>query len=179
MMETAALNIEVIEGPDAGLQVPFHTPLVIGREAGVELRLADARVSRRHARITPREGSAVIEDLGSANGTFVKGVQLHAPAVLAPGDEVLLGTSVLKLRSADQITARPSAMIPIPPALAAPERQPAYVAAAGSAPVAPTPAGPPDLARLLDVRVKAQARLAPLALLVLVAFALIIYFAAH
>ena len=153
---------------------------MIGREAGTDIRLNDSRVSRHHARITPEDATAVIEDTGSANGTFVHGIQLHAPVRLSPGDQVLLGTSVLQLRTADQITAQPSAMRPIPPALAAPQREPAYVAPAGGAPAAPAPApGTPDLARLLDVRVKTQARLAPLALLVLVAFALIIYFAAR
>ena len=58
-----------------------------------------ARVSRRHAKIIARESQFFIEDLGSANGTFVNGSgklpkgQLHA---LSSGDEVRLGETLLR-----------------------------------------------------------------------------------
>lgn len=174
---SAPLNLEVVEGPDAGLQVPVQGSLLIGREADVDVHLNDPRVSRRHARITPSGGEVSVEDLGSANGTFVNHEQLHGPALLAPGGELVIGTSVLALRTSEQVAARPSAVRAVPPALAAPPREPTYVSpASASAPPAPAP-GPPELARLLDVRVRAQARLAPLAMLLVVAIALVLYFA--
>lgn len=58
-----------------------------------------ARVSRRHAKIIVRESKFFIEDLGSANGTFINGSQklpqgkLHA---LVSGDELKLGETMLK-----------------------------------------------------------------------------------
>ena len=58
-----------------------------------------ARVSRRHAKIIARESQFFIEDLGSANGTFVNGSgklpqgKLHA---LSSGDEVRLGETMLR-----------------------------------------------------------------------------------
>jgi hypothetical protein len=58
----------------------------------------------------------------------------------------------------------------VPPALAAPQREPTFVAPAA-------PAGEQRLNRYLDRRTKAQARLAPLAIAVLVLFAVLIYLA--
>jgi pSer/pThr/pTyr-binding forkhead associated (FHA) protein len=58
-----------------------------------------ARVSRRHAKIIARGSEFFIEDLGSANGTFINGQkklpqgQLHA---LMPGDELKLGETMLR-----------------------------------------------------------------------------------
>ncbi len=48
-------------------------------------------VSRRHARIMVREGRATLEDLGSKNGTFLRGQRLASPSALADGDEIRLG----------------------------------------------------------------------------------------
>lgn len=61
-----------------------------------------ARVSRRHAKIIAQNSQFFLEDLGSANGTFVKGVggQIRLPQgkphALASGDEVRLGETTLK-----------------------------------------------------------------------------------
>jgi len=67
---------------------------VIGREEGCGVRLEGPGVSRHHARVVVQGGQATIEDLGSKNGTFLRGVRLIAPAVLQSGDEVALGHRV-------------------------------------------------------------------------------------
>ena len=59
----------------------------------------DAMVSRRHARIIYRNGTYVIEDLGSTNGTFVnRGRRLLPghPQVLSEGDEIIVGKTFLR-----------------------------------------------------------------------------------
>jgi pSer/pThr/pTyr-binding forkhead associated (FHA) protein len=175
------LTLEVVEGPGAGRQVAVGREVVIGRAPDSDLVLRDGQVSRHHARVAPqRDGSAVVEDLGSVNGTFVNHNELHGPARLDPGDEVLLGVTVIQLRSERQVAAQPSAVRAVPPALAAAPRQPDYVnpdliRAEASA----QPAGlvTPELDQLRDSRVRRRAQLAPLALFVLVALALIVYFA--
>ena len=48
-------------------------------------------VSRRHARIVVEGGKAILEDLGSKNGTFLGGERISSPRPLADGDEILLG----------------------------------------------------------------------------------------
>jgi len=176
------LTLEVIEGPDAGKQITVDRPVVIGRDAESDLVLEDGEVSARHVRITPSpDGSATAEDLGSTNGTFVNHNELMGPAHLDPGDELLIGVSVVQLRTADDFRSRGSGVIQLPPGLAMAERTPTYVnpevarveqtQAAASAPVAH-----PTVDRYLDVRVRRRAQLAPVAFLVLIAIALILYF---
>lgn len=61
----------------------------------------DAKVSRRHARITYRGKVHMIEDLGSTNGTFInRGRRLlpGSPQVLNEGDEIIVGKTFLRFR---------------------------------------------------------------------------------
>lgn len=69
---------------------------LIGRDASADIELDSPKVSRRHARVTVRGGEAVVEDLGSKNGTLVNGSRLEAPHVLAPGDGIRIGGFVLQ-----------------------------------------------------------------------------------
>jgi pSer/pThr/pTyr-binding forkhead associated (FHA) protein len=177
------LNLEVIEGPDAGKQIAVDRTIVIGRDAQADFVLEDGEVSGQHARITPSpDGTATVEDLASTNGTFVNQNELMGPAHLDPGDELLVGVSVIQLRTADDFRSRGSGVIQLPPSLAIAEAPPTYVnpevakveqvAAQPSA----APAGHPTVDKYLDVRVRRRANLAPLAFLVLICIALIIYF---
>lgn len=64
---------------------------MIGREPGAGIQLHDDLVSRRHAMVTLTEDSMVIEDLGSANGTWVNEQPLVGIRTLRPGDVVGIG----------------------------------------------------------------------------------------
>lgn len=62
---------------------------------------ADAKVSRRHARIIHKDGIHMVEDLGSTNGTFVnRGRRLlpGSPQTLNDGDEIIVGKTFLRFR---------------------------------------------------------------------------------
>jgi pSer/pThr/pTyr-binding forkhead associated (FHA) protein len=175
------LSLEVVEGVGAGRRVALSSPLTVGRGRDADLVLADELVSRRHARVSRSGAGAVVEDLGSRNGTFVNGNQVHGPTHLEPGDQLQLGVTLFELRTAEQVAERPSAVQPVPPPLAVPERAPDYLPAGLDADPQQTPAGgttPRDgLDRLLDARTKGKARTAPLALFVLAALVVIIYLA--
>jgi len=187
------LSLEIVEGADAGHRVAVAGPLTVGRAADADLVLADELVSRRHARVSQSGAGAVVEDLGSRNGTFVNGNQIHGPTRLTPGDQLQLGVTLVELRSVTQIAERPSAVQPVPPPLAVPERAPDYLPHEPSAdPARPVGGGsrglgqsPPvgrgtpghELDSLLDSRTKGKARTAPLALFVLVALVVIVYLA--
>jgi pSer/pThr/pTyr-binding forkhead associated (FHA) protein len=183
----AELNLEIVEGAGAGRMVALTAPLTVGRGRDADLVLADELVSRRHARVTPGGSGAVVEDLGSRNGTFVNGDLVIGPTRLVPGDQLQLGVTLVELRSARQVAERPSAVHPVPPPLAVPVRAPDYLAgvsdtggeAGAPAPAAAEPARPArhELDSLLDSRTKGKARTAPLALFVLVALVVIIYLA--
>jgi hypothetical protein len=91
------LTLKVTAGNAAGTEIVVADEFLIGRAAGDEGRLAeDAEISRRHAQISRRtDGAYVIEDLGSTNGTFVNGNRLERPQVLAAGDMVAVGNTLL------------------------------------------------------------------------------------
>jgi len=70
----------------------------IGRE-GALISLDSPTVSRLHSRVTVRMGAATIEDLGSKNGTFVRGDRIRGPVLLADGDEIRIGAVTMIFRA--------------------------------------------------------------------------------
>jgi len=122
------LSLEVVEGAGAGAMVALGGAVTVGRGRDADLVLADELVSRHHAQIIPSGSGAVVEDLGSRNGTFVNGEVIHGPTRLTPGDQLQLGVTLVELRSATQIAERPSAVHQVPPPLAVPPRTPDYLA---------------------------------------------------
>lgn len=64
---------------------------VLGRDPGTRGSIPDASISRRHARITIRGGTATLEDLESKNGTFLGEKRVTAPTLLSDGDAIRLG----------------------------------------------------------------------------------------
>jgi DNA-binding winged helix-turn-helix (wHTH) protein len=71
---------------------------IAGRDASCAIAIDANTVSRRHARITITAGSATAEDLDSTNGTHINGVRISGPTRLTPGDELSLGSEVLRFR---------------------------------------------------------------------------------
>ena len=71
---------------------------VLGRSRELEVCLDSPSVSRRHARIRVAGGEVTLEDLGSKNGTYLRGKKLSAPAVLHDGDELRVGSVRLRFR---------------------------------------------------------------------------------
>ena len=88
-METPYIRIE-----DTGTVVPLRQHVTtIGRGSGVDVRLADASVSRLHAEIVRRGPYAYVTDCGlSRNGTRVNG-RLVAQRLLADGDVLTFGSA--------------------------------------------------------------------------------------
>ncbi len=73
-----------------------EAPLSIGRGVDAGLRLDSPIVSRAHARLSRHEGALRIEDLGSANGTYLNGERLSS-AALESGDRVVIGPFALEI----------------------------------------------------------------------------------
>ncbi|APB34788.1 ABC transporter ATP-binding protein [Gloeomargarita lithophora Alchichica-D10] len=71
--------------------------LTIGRDPQNELVIDHPTVSRCHSRVERKDGSFVITDLGSTNGTFVNGKQIAAPFILRTGDTIRIGSHLLVL----------------------------------------------------------------------------------
>ncbi len=61
--------------------------------------MLDSEVSRLHAKVTVRDGVATIDDLHSANGTYVNGERILDRYTLAPGDRIQIGEATIELTS--------------------------------------------------------------------------------
>jgi DNA-binding winged helix-turn-helix (wHTH) protein len=65
---------------------------IVGRDPDVQVTLDATTVSRRHAKITVTGVDTLVEDLGSKNGTFVRGERLTGPVRLADRDLIGFGS---------------------------------------------------------------------------------------
>ncbi|WP_306599307.1 ATP-binding protein [Geothrix sp. 21YS21S-2] len=88
------------DGPPAKLGKE-RPSLVIGRDPSSDLVVYDPSLSRNHARLFLEDGRAMLEDLGSRNGTQVNGELLLEPRAVAPGDLIVLGRISLALERAE------------------------------------------------------------------------------
>lgn len=92
----------VVQGPDKGRSFTADERLVlIGRESD-QIALSDQTISRRHAELRAENGGWILEDLQSANGTYINGVRLRQPVRLKHGDQIRVG-STLMLYERDEI----------------------------------------------------------------------------
>jgi DNA-binding winged helix-turn-helix (wHTH) protein len=71
---------------------------VLGREADAAVRIDDATVSRHHARIVIDGAFAALEDLGSKNGTWLRGRRIGGSQPLRDGDQIQVGPAALIFR---------------------------------------------------------------------------------
>jgi DNA-binding winged helix-turn-helix (wHTH) protein len=65
---------------------------VLGRTREADVMIESTSVSRRHARIVVAHGTAILEDLGSKNGTRVAGRKAERPVSLSDGDLIRVGS---------------------------------------------------------------------------------------
>ena len=89
-MEGPALVVRSGGGRAGEHFVPQGERTTIGRSPDCEIFLDDVTVSRTHAVLLRKNGSFMIEDQGSLNGTFVNRRRIDS-SPLADGDEVQIG----------------------------------------------------------------------------------------
>ncbi len=106
------LALECIRGPDRGrrFDLPPGEPQLIGRSSEA-LPVTDTSVSRRHAELTPDDGTWWIRDLDSANGTYVNGRRIAERVRLEPGDQVRCGSSLFILTGRAESATAPTARL--------------------------------------------------------------------
>ena len=92
------MQLVVQSGAEPGRTYDLATQkVVIGRQSGNDVVVPDEQVSRKHAEVEERDGSLIVTDLNSSNGTFVNGTRISSPQNLRAGDTVQVGTTVLKV----------------------------------------------------------------------------------
>ena len=141
---TGGRLVSLVDGKE--YQIPV-AGVIFGREAGSDVVVAQAEVSRKHASIAPAEGGYVLTD-HSTNGVWVNGNRLQGSQVLARADVVKVGNEEFRFYAdVAPVAAKPAAATPAaaaPPVAAAPVPVAAAPtpapAAATPAPAAPMPA---------------------------------------
>ncbi len=78
---------------------------LLGRDPALEVCLDSSSVSRQHARVQIADGVAMLEDLGSKNGTFVNGQRITTAVRLCDRDQIGVGEVRLRFRI---LSAQPS-----------------------------------------------------------------------
>jgi pSer/pThr/pTyr-binding forkhead associated (FHA) protein len=92
-------TLVVTEGSLKGTTIQLgQAPVLIGRAPECTLVLEDDYASGRHARLSLQQGTWMVEDLGSTNGTFLGRSRVQDPVPVAPGVPVRIGRTVLELR---------------------------------------------------------------------------------
>ncbi len=90
--------VVISEAGSSSHALPESGSVTIGREDGVDIKLLDASASRQHARLH-LGAEPKLEDLGSSNGTIVRGRQYkRETVVLGAGDSIELGKTIAVLQ---------------------------------------------------------------------------------
>jgi signal transduction histidine kinase/pSer/pThr/pTyr-binding forkhead associated (FHA) protein len=99
------VSVEVIQGPDKGrfYDLP-DSENVIGRQSPTA-ELRDLTVSRHHAKVYPVNGKWMLEDLGSANGTYLNGIKITRASTVKRGDQIRVGSTLLVFGGARIVSA--------------------------------------------------------------------------
>ena len=89
----------VIEGAQKGKSFELGDEFIVGRADKCHLVLTDdTYVSQMHARFFSKDGTFMVEDLGSTNGTYLNRRRITSPTELQRGDRVKIGKTVLEMR---------------------------------------------------------------------------------
>lgn len=93
-------TLVVTEGTLTGTKMSLgDAPITIGRANDSTLVITDDYASSKHARLSPRDGQWLVEDLGSTNGTFLNRAKVSGPTLVPLGAPIRIGKTVLELRA--------------------------------------------------------------------------------
>ncbi|MCC7349860.1 MAG: FHA domain-containing protein [Phycisphaerales bacterium] len=89
------LTLLMLQGPDKGRRFELpDAPTLVGRDSR-QIPLTDNTVSRRHCELLPADGNWILNDLGSANGTYINGSRVDRRYTLKPGDQIRVGRTLM------------------------------------------------------------------------------------
>ncbi len=144
------VTLVVIRGKVNRSEIVFRPPAVLGRSREADLTIAHPMISRRHCELYVVDGLLLVRDLGSLNGTIVRGKKV-VDSPLCPNDAFSVGPLSFQVRY--QYNGDRSA-IP-PPTLAEPD-QAEPVSAAGSVSETEQPEEVPNRAPIFDTTTETE-----------------------
>lgn len=95
------INLTVQAGSEeaGGVKHFIQPEIMLGRDPICDISVADETVSARHARLIFHHGQWWLEDLNSTNGTRLNQETVAQPIVLTTGDEIVLGSTRIVVRT--------------------------------------------------------------------------------
>lgn len=93
--EPVVPTLHVVQGPDKGRSFKTDDKVVLLGRGSHQVPLTDQTISRKHAELRGDERGWLLEDLKSANGTYVNGVRVLKPVRLKHGDQIRVGSTLL------------------------------------------------------------------------------------
>src|SRR5262245_60490289 len=90
-------TLVTVKGPNAGRRFPLADSSIIGRQPDAAIYLESLAVSRQHARVVCEQGTYFVEDVGSSNGTYLKGHRVNGRVLVTERDTLQIGPYELSL----------------------------------------------------------------------------------
>ncbi|MBS0558000.1 MAG: FHA domain-containing protein [Proteobacteria bacterium] len=88
-----------VSGPTFGKTFGVVGTLTLGRSSECDVAIPSDEISRHHAKLQVVPDGVLVEDMGSANGTFVNNQRVHGSTLMKHGDELRLDTVRFQLMS--------------------------------------------------------------------------------
>jgi len=104
-----------VSGPTFGKIYAMVGAMTVGRNSDCDICIPIDEISRNHAKLQTASDGVVVEDLASANGTFVNDQRVHAGTLLKPGDELRFDTVRFLLMAPAQDMQRATVRVEAPP----------------------------------------------------------------
>lgn len=101
--DTMNYVLQVVRGRSATTSLRLASGVTsLGRHDDCIIRIKSSQVSRRHCEIVETDGTLMVRDLGSSNGTFVNGQRVLGQHGLKVGDELTIGSVTLRVATLGQ-----------------------------------------------------------------------------
>lgn len=90
------LELEILEGPDRGVRLPFPQQALVklGRGSDNDIVIRHNAISRYHGEFAWVDGLHIYRDLNSANGSFLNNQVVSEPIPISPGSILALGENI-------------------------------------------------------------------------------------
>ncbi|UCF31337.1 MAG: VWA domain-containing protein [bacterium] len=108
----SSVRLQILEGPGRGSELPIGRSTLIGSHGSCPVRLTEAGVAPKHARIVVRSSGPVIEDMGSPLGSRVNDRKISGTSArLTHGDLIRIGRSLFRVSAAGLKTGRAATVL--------------------------------------------------------------------